>query len=89
MKWSSECGEVQDELLVEVAESDKRSDHLDRLEQFPLFHSPELSGIHEYLSIFDYQSQVFHFYLIEGTLGQFEVEILSSCILSSTHLVHS
>ena len=75
MEWSGECGEVRDELLVEVAKSDEGSDCFYRLGGLPLFHGLQFGGIHEYFSICDYQSQVLHFCLIKGTLGQFEVEI--------------
>ena len=56
VKWSSKCREVRDELSVEVAESDERSDCLDRLRWFPLLDSLEFGRIHEYFSILDYQS---------------------------------
>ena len=54
VEQSGECGEVQDELSVEVTEPNKGSDCFDRLGWFPLFNCLKFGGVHEYLPILDY-----------------------------------
>ena len=44
MEWSSECREVQDELLVKVTESNEGSDCFDQCRWLPLFYGFELVG---------------------------------------------
>ena len=75
MEWSGKCGEVGNELLIEVTESYEGSDCLDQFGWFPLFYGFELGWVHKYFAVFDYSSQVFHLSLVKGTLSQFEVEV--------------
>ena len=54
MEWSCKSGEVWDELLVEIAESDEGLYCFYRGQGFPISYSIEFGGIHVYFSILDH-----------------------------------
>ena len=54
MERAGESGEVQDELSIEVTETDKGSDRFYQSQWFPLFDSLKFGGVHKYFSVLDY-----------------------------------
>ena len=67
-----EVGEARNELLVEVAESDKGSDCFYVARGVPVFDHFEFGGVHFYGPRGDEEAKVFNFGGVEGAFGEFQ-----------------
>ena len=68
MEGSGDCGEIKDELLVEVAEPNEQLYSFHRAGGFPFLNDSKFDWVHSNMSLLDDHTQVFCLCLIEEAL---------------------
>ena len=68
MEGLGDCGEIGDELSVEVAEPNKQLYSLHGAGKFPFLNGSKFDQVHSNMSFLDNHAQVFYFCLIKEAL---------------------